>query len=47
MDRKLADEIQKRLDQIREDIKTKGFSRVKVDSKVFRINTVDDITGKK
>jgi hypothetical protein len=37
IDRKLADEIQRRLPQIKEEIQRDGFSLVQVDGKTFRI----------
>jgi hypothetical protein len=44
IDRKVADEIQRRLPQIREDIQRNGYSLVQVDGKTFRI--AGDITAK-
>jgi hypothetical protein len=43
IDRKLADEIQRCLPQIKEEIQRKGFSLVEVDGKTFRI--AGDITA--
>ena len=44
IDRKVADEIQRRLPQIKEDIQRNGYSLVQVDGKTFRI--AGDITAK-
>ena len=44
IDHRLADEIERRLPQIKEDIQKTGFSLVEVDGKTFRV--AGDITVK-
>jgi hypothetical protein len=39
-DRKLADEIQARMAEIKKDIAEKGYSSVNIDGKIFRITSI-------
>lgn len=42
IDRRLADEIQKRIEPIKHDIAQKGFSLIELDGKTFRITDIPE-----